>query len=78
VAALTVLDERGKSVKLSKFSEEQFVYTLRQTESDTPSGDLCWQYAIEEQTFYTCPPKYAYFFVSEPRRLRQLEEENSC
>ena len=64
-------------MKHARFSEEQVIYALRQAESGTPSGDLCRQYGIAEQTFYAWKKKYAHLGVSELRRLRQLEEENS-
>ena len=64
-------------MKRSKFSEEQIVYALRQTDSGTPIGDVCRQLGIAEQTFYAWKKKYAHLGVSELRRLRQLEEENS-
>lgn len=64
-------------MKRSKFSEEQIVYVLRQADSGTPIGGLCRQLGIAEQTFYTWNKKYAHLGVSELRRLRQLEEENS-
>ena len=60
-----------------KFTEEQIVYALRQAESGTPIGDLCRQLGVAETTFYTWKKKYAHLGVSELRRLRQLEEENS-
>ncbi len=64
-------------MKRSRFSEEQIVYALRQAESGTPIGDLCRQYGIPEQTFYAWKKEYAHLGVSELRRLRQVEEENS-
>jgi putative transposase len=64
-------------MKHSRFSEDQVIYALRQAESGTPIGDLCRQYGIAEQTFYAWKKKYAHLGVSELRRLRQLEEENS-
>ena len=64
-------------MKRSKFAEEQIVYALRQAEAGTPIGDLCRQLGIAEQTFYAWKKKYAHLGVSELRRLRQLEEENS-
>ena len=64
-------------MKRSKFSEEQIVYAIRQAESGTPVGDLCRQLEGSEATFYTWKKKYAHLGVSEPRRLRQVEEENS-
>ena len=64
-------------MKRSKFSEEQVVYALRQAEVGTPVGDLCRQLGVAEATFYAWKKKYAHLGMSELRRLRQLEEENS-
>ena len=64
-------------MKRSKFSEEQIVYAIRQAESGTPVGDLCRQLGVSDATFYAWKKKYAHLGVSELRRLRQLEEENS-
>lgn len=64
-------------MKRSRFTEEQIVYALRQAESGTPVSDLCRQFGVAEPTFYAWKKKYAHLGVSELRRLRQLEEENS-
>lgn len=64
-------------MKRSKFSEEQVVYAIRQAESGTPVVDLCRQLGVSEATFYAWKKKYAHLGVSELRRLRQVEEENS-
>jgi len=64
-------------MKRSKFSEEQIVYAIRQAEAGTPVGDLCRQLGVSDATFYVWKKKYAHLGVSELRRLRQLEEENS-
>lgn len=64
-------------MKRSKFSEEQIVYAIRQAESGTPIGDLCRQLGVSDATFYAWRKKYAHLGVSELRRLRQVEEENS-
>ena len=64
-------------MKQSKFSEEQVAYALRQAESGTAVADVCRQLGVSEATFYVWKKKYAHLGVSEMRRLRQLEEENS-
>ncbi len=64
-------------MKRSKFSEEQGVYVLRQAENGTLVRDLCRQYGIAEHAFYEWKRKYAHLGVSELRRLRQVEEEDS-
>ena len=64
-------------MKRSKFAEEQVVYALREAEGGPPVGDLCRQLGVAEAPFYTWKKKYAHLGVSELRRLRQVEEENS-
>ena len=64
-------------MKRSRFSEEQIVYAIRQAESGTPIGDLCRQLGVSDATFYAWKKKFAHLGVSELRRLRQVEEENS-
>jgi len=64
-------------MKRSRFSEEQIVYAIRQGEGGTPVGDLCRQLGVSDATFYAWKTKYAHLGVSELRRLRQLEDENS-
>lgn len=64
-------------MKRSKFSEEQVAYALRQAESGTPVADICRQLGISDATFYLWKKKYAHLGMSELKRLRQLEEENS-
>ena len=64
-------------MKRSRFSEEQIAYAIRQAEGGTPVGDLCRQLGVSDATFYAWKKKYAHLGVSELRRLRQLEEENS-
>ena len=64
-------------MKRSRFSEEQIIYAIRQAESGTSVGDLCRQLGVSEATFYTWKKKYAHLGMSELRRLRQVEEENS-
>ena len=64
-------------MKRSKFSEEQIAYALRQVEAGTSAADVCRQIGVSEATFYVWKRKYAHLGVSELRRLRQLEDENS-
>jgi putative transposase len=63
-------------MKISKFTEEQIAYALRQVESGVPVLDACRKLGITEQTFYRWKKKYAGMGVAELRRLRQLEDEN--
>jgi putative transposase len=64
-------------MKRSKFSKEQVVYAIRRADAGTPVGDLCRQLGVSDATFYAWKKKYAHLDVSDLRRLRQVEEENS-
>ncbi len=63
-------------MKKSKFSEEQIAFALRQAESGTAVSEVCRKMGISDATFFNWKKKYAGLGVSEPRRLKQLEEEN--
>ena len=42
-----------------------------------PPADVCRQLGVSEATFYIWKKKYAHLGVSELRKLRSLEDENS-
>ena len=64
-------------MKRSTFSEGQVAYAQRQAEAGTAVADVCRQLGVSEATFYAWKKKYVHLGVSELRRLRQLEEENT-
>jgi putative transposase len=64
-------------MKRSKFTEEQIAFALRQAESGTAVAEVCRKMGISEATFYNWKKKYGGLGVSELRRLKQLEEENT-
>jgi putative transposase len=64
-------------MKKSKFSEEQIIGILREAEGDTPINAVCARHNVSEATFYKWRSKYGGMEVSEARRLRSLEDENS-
>lgn len=63
-------------MKKSKFTEEQIAYALRQVESGTAPADVCRQLGVSEATFCIWKKK-SHLGVSELRKLRSLEDENS-
>jgi len=59
-----------------RFTEEQIIGVLKESEAGAKTADLCRKYGMSEPTFYNWKAKYGGLQVSEVRRLKVLEEEN--
>ena len=64
-------------MRKSRFTEEQIAFALRQAETGTKVSEVCRKIGVAEATFYNWKKKYGGLGVSELRRLKQLEAENS-
>lgn len=64
-------------MKRGRFAEEQIIAVLREAESGTPVKELCRRAGVSTVTFYKWKNKYANMEISEVRRMRLLEDENS-
>jgi putative transposase len=64
-------------MRRSRFSEEQIIAILKEQEAGMATAELCRRHGISAATFYKWKSRYGGLEVSEAKRLRQLEEENS-
>ncbi|MFC3361584.1 IS3 family transposase [Pedobacter fastidiosus] len=64
-------------MKKSKFTEAQIVFAIKQSETGVAVSEVCRKMGVSEATFYNWKKKYGGLGVTELRKLRQLEEENS-
>lgn len=64
-------------MKRKRFSEEQIIGVLKESEAGSKTDDLCRRHGISTATFYAWRKKYGGLEVSEARRLRELEVENA-
>lgn len=64
-------------MKKSSFTESQIVFALKQSETGVKVEEECRKMGISEATFYNWKKKFGGLGITELRRLRQLEEENS-
>ena len=64
-------------MKRSRFTEEQIIGILKEQESGLQVSDLCRKHGISDATFYKWKTRYGGLEVSEAKRLKALEDENS-
>lgn len=64
-------------MKRSRFSEQQIVSILKEAEAGRSVKDLCRRHGISPATYYKWKGKYGGMEVSDLKRLRELEHENS-
>jgi putative transposase len=65
-------------MKRARFTEEQIIGILKAAEAAGNIREVCREHNITEQTFYRWRRKYGGMMeVSEAKKLRELERENS-
>ena len=64
-------------MKQKRFSDEQIIGILKEADAGAVVLDLCRKHGMSSATFYAWKSKYGGLEVSEAKRLRGLEEENS-
>ena len=64
-------------MKRSRFNEEQIIAILKEQEAGMATAEVRRRHGISSATFYKWKSKFGGLDVSEARRLRSLEEENS-
>lgn len=61
--------------KGKRYSEEQIIYALRQTEGARRIAEVCRELGVTEQTYHQWKRQYAGMGVAELQELRKLREE---
>lgn len=64
-------------MKGSRYKEEQIIRVLQEADAGKKVSDLCREYGISDATYYNWKAKYGGMTVSDIRKLKILETENS-
>jgi len=60
-----------------RFTEEQIIGFLKEAAAGIPIKDMCRKHGFSDASFYKWRAKYGGLEVSDARRLKTLEAENS-
>jgi putative transposase len=64
-------------MKRSRFSEEQIIGILKEQEAGVSVAELCRKHGMSDASFYKWKAKYGGLEVSEAKRLKAPEDENT-
>ena len=60
-----------------RFTEEQIIGFLREAETGLPVAELCRRHGFSEASYYLWRSKFGGMSVSDAKRLKELEAENT-
>ncbi len=71
------LGEARNRMKVSKLTEAQKAFIVKQGEQGTPVAEMCRKAGISQATYCDWKKKYGGLLPDEMRRLKALEDENT-
>ena len=63
-------------MKRKRYTEEQIIGILKESEAGVSVKDLCRKHGMSETSFYKWRNKFGGMEVSDAKRLKALEDEN--
>ena len=64
-------------MKRNRFTDEQIISILKEHEAGTPVSELCRKHGVSDASIYKWKAKFDGMDVSEAKRLKTLEDENT-
>jgi putative transposase len=69
--------DKDQSMKRNRFLDEQIIGILKEHEAGVSVADLCRKHGVSDASIYKWKAKFGGMDVSEAKRLRTLEDENT-
>ena len=60
-----------------KYTEEQIITILKEVEAGVRTADICRKHNVSDATIYKWKAKYAGMEISDVKKMKSLEAENS-
>jgi putative transposase len=60
-----------------RYTEEQIIAVLKEADAGSKTAEICRKHGISDATYYKWRSKYAGLEISDLRKMKALEEENS-
>ena len=64
-------------MKKSRFTESQIVAILKEADGGMKVAEVCRKHGISQPTYYNWKSKYGGLSVSEPKLIKELEDEQA-
>jgi putative transposase len=64
-------------MKRSRFTDEQIIGILKEHEAGMPVSELCRKHSVSDASIYKWKTKFGGMDISEAKRLKTLEDENT-
>jgi putative transposase len=64
-------------MKKSRFTDEQIIGMIKEQEAGSSTADVCRKYGVSSASFYKYKAKFGGLDVSDARKLKALEDENT-
>ena len=64
-------------MRKSRFTEAQIIEMIKEQEAGMATADVCRKHGLSPATFYKLKARYGGMELSDARRLKALEDENS-
>ncbi len=64
-------------MRKSRFTEAQIIGMIKEQEAGMATAEVCRKHGLSPASFYKLKAKYGGMELSDARRLKQLEDENT-